>query len=89
MEGTVVECFPSHVSLLVLNYFNAMIPAEKLNSVGYVYDEGVQQWMLQQEDSQTITIGDKMTFVVDKLYECGGTISLEGKDPSVKLVVET
>ena len=65
MEGFVIEGFPSHVSLLVLNYFNAMVSAEKLNEVGYVFDDGLQQWM-SQEDSRTIDIDDKMIFTVEK-----------------------
>ena len=44
LKGVVNESFPSHVGLLTLNYFNAMVDAEMLRECGYNYDYDSKEW---------------------------------------------
>lgn len=82
------ECFPSHVGLLVFDYINAMVSAETIQEVGYTFDPDLQTWT-KEEGSLAIACGNKINFVVSKVHECDGTISLEGVKPARSLLVES
>ena len=74
------ECFPSHVGMLVYDFFNAIVSAEHLEKAGYSHDRDSQQW----ESSETIlAYEDTVEFTTVKLHECAGIISMEGSDPSI------
>jgi hypothetical protein len=73
--------------MLVLNYFNAMVSAEQLHGAGYSFDADLQKWV-SDSGAQTIAVDSKITFDVDKIHECEGTMSLEGVNPSLSLLVE-
>jgi hypothetical protein len=45
LQGRVNECFPSHVSILVFGYINAMISADTLFKAGLRFDHDSQSWM--------------------------------------------
>jgi hypothetical protein len=81
LQGRVTESFPSHVGILVLDYINAMIPARGLQSAGYRYENESQQWTLE-DGSKFFSNGQTINFVVEKIHECAGAISLEGTKPS-------
>lgn len=81
MQGKIIESFPSHLGLLVLDYVNAMIPAEKLHKVGYSYDYDLGGWALE-DGCKIFSKNAAVNFVVEKIHECAGSISLEGAQPS-------
>lgn len=87
LHGVVNECFPSHVGMLVFNYFNAMVSADQLRACGYTFDADLQNWVAEG-GAETISIKDKINFVIEKVHECEGTVSLEGVKPSLSLLVE-
>ena len=65
-----------------------MVSAEKLRASGYSYDREIQNWVAN-EGCQTLSNQDKITFVVETMHECEGTVSLEGSAPSVALLVDS
>ena len=75
------------MGILVLNYFNAMVTADQLRGAGYTFDPDLQNWV-SESGVQTISVDSKITFKVDKIHECEGTVSLEGINPSLSLLVE-
>jgi len=84
LTGKVNECYPSHVGLLIGSFFNAMVPSDHLRASGYVFDQDLQQWLLDtEEDSKVIGENDLITMKLEKLRECAGIISLEGSQPSL------
>ncbi|KAL3927385.1 MAG: hypothetical protein SGBAC_013107 [Bacillariaceae sp.] len=85
LQGIVNECRPSHMSLLVFNYFNAMISGDQLRAAGFSFDEELNNWTSSKE---TILPKDKVKFSVEKIHELEGTVSMEGKDPALSLLVE-
>jgi len=86
LKGVVNECFPSHVGILVFGYINAMVSAETIREAGYKFDLDLQTWT---KGGDSITSGVKINFVVTKIHECDGTISLEGDKPARSLLVDT
>lgn len=86
LQGVVNECRPSHLGVLVFNYFNAIVSGDHLRAAGLSFDPDLQNWT---SGTQTISIQDKIHFTVEKVHECDGTVSLEGKNPSLSLLVET
>eukprot|EP00934_Nitzschia_sp_Nitz4_P000423 Nitzschia sp. Nitz4//scaffold221_size33835//29154//29889//NITZ4_007856-RA/size33835-augustus-gene-0.2-mRNA-1//1//CDS//3329542572//423//frame0 len=88
MQGVVNECFPSHLGILVFNYFNAMVSAEPLRNAGFFFDADLQKWV-SEGGAQSIAVDSKITFEVTKIHECEGTVSLEGTNPALSLLVET
>jgi hypothetical protein len=85
LKGVVNECFPSHVGILVFGYINAMVSAETIRAAGYTFDEDLNTWT---KGGDSITSGVKINFVVTKIHECDGTISLEGDKPARSLLVD-
>lgn len=73
--------------MLILNYFNAMVSAEQLRGAGYSFDADLQKWV-SESGGQTISVDSTITFEVEKIHECDGTLSLEGVKPSLSLLVE-
>ena len=70
--------------MLIGSFFNAMVPSDHLRASGYVFDQDLQQWLLDtEEDSKVIGVNDLITMKVEKLRECAGIISLEGSHPSL------
>jgi DNA-directed RNA polymerase subunit E'/Rpb7 len=82
LTGVVNECFPSHVGMLVHSFFNAMISSDHLQSAGYVFNPQSQQWT-DESDSKVLGNEDKVDFVLEKIHECDGIISMEGSNPRV------
>jgi DNA-directed RNA polymerase subunit E'/Rpb7 len=81
LHGVVTECFESHVGLLVHKFFNASVSSDHLTASGYTFDEeGV--W-IHDGGSAMIAPDASLRFEVEKVHECGGTISMEGKNPVV------
>jgi DNA-directed RNA polymerase subunit E'/Rpb7 len=74
--------FHSHLSLVVHHYFNACIPAEHLRSSGLEFDEIQEQWY-RIDTSQVISPGVQVEFVVDKVHESGGIVSVDGSKPTL------
>jgi DNA-directed RNA polymerase subunit E'/Rpb7 len=78
LEGVVKETsFPSHLSLTVLNYFNASIAAQEMKQAGFEFED--EAWTYQ---GRTLEKGDAVSFVCQKMYESGGIISIAGSKPS-------
>ena len=73
------------MSLLVFNYFNAMISGDELRAAGYSFDEELHNWTSSKE---SIAPKDKVKFNVEKIHELEGTVSMEGKNPALSLLVE-
>ena len=77
----VSDSFPSHLGILVLGYVNAMIPAQHLQDYGYKYDYESFVWA-QEDGSHTFSKDEKVEFIVDKIHESVGTVSMEGSKPT-------
>lgn len=86
LKGVVNECFPSHVGILVFGYINAMVSAKTIREAGYQFDSDLQTWT---KGGDSITSGVKINFVVTKINECDGAISLEGDKPARSLLVDS
>mmetsp|Transcript_32076 Transcript_32076/g.75415 ORF Transcript_32076/g.75415 Transcript_32076/m.75415 type:complete len:271 (-) Transcript_32076:32-844(-) len=85
LKGVVNECFPSHVGMLVFGYINAMVSAETIRQAGYTFDVELQTWT---KGGDSIASGARINFVVTKIHECDGTLSLEGDKPARSLLVD-
>jgi hypothetical protein len=64
-----------------------MVSADQLHAAGYTFDRSCQNWVAADK-SQTISTTEKIHFVVEKIHECEGTVSLEGTKPLLSLLVE-
>ena len=76
----VSDSFPSHLGILVLGYVNAMIPANVLQEAGYAFDVDAVVWS-HENGSHSFAKDEKVEFVVDKIHESMGTLSMEGSKP--------
>mmetsp|Transcript_6476 Transcript_6476/g.11146 ORF Transcript_6476/g.11146 Transcript_6476/m.11146 type:complete len:289 (+) Transcript_6476:94-960(+) len=81
LQGVVNGCFHSHIGILVMGNINAMVSAENMRRAGYKYDSELSQWTVGDDGYQTITNGSKIRFIVTKIHECEGTISIVGACP--------
>lgn len=78
--------FPSHVGLLVCDYFNAMVPADALVEHGFRFDHDEYQWQWMSND-----VTDQMRnllslqFEVERVHECAGIISIQGINPVARI----
>lgn len=88
LQGVVSQCFASHLSILVYGYVNAMIPSSEIREEGYAFDPDSETWS-KQGGSQSIAAGNKVNFLVQKVHECDGTLSMEGVKPVRSLLVES
>ena len=59
-----------------------MIPAENLHDAGYVFDSDMNEWV-HQEDETVVGKDANVDFVVAKIHEVAGTISMEGSKPTI------
>jgi len=82
MTGVVNESFPTHVGILVYDFFNAMVNADSLRASGYSFDSDLNEWS-NDDTNATIQIDDKLNFKVEKTHECNGMISIECSEPSI------
>lgn len=80
LRGIVTESFHSHLSLIVHQYFNASISAEELRSAGFEFDEDAEQWY---HNDAALTKDDSVEFVVGRVHESGGIISIDGGNPAL------
>mmetsp|Transcript_4861 Transcript_4861/g.6991 ORF Transcript_4861/g.6991 Transcript_4861/m.6991 type:complete len:275 (+) Transcript_4861:83-907(+) len=85
LTGIVNEVFPSHVGILVHSYFNAMVSADHLREAGFQFDRNVNEW--KDKENQKILFGNTLQFIVEKLHESNGIISLEVSDPSIPDII--
>lgn len=76
LNGVVTESFHSHISLLVFGYFNASIPVVCLKDAGFEFDG--EHWKL---GGTPVALGENVHFRVNKVYESGGIVSIEGSQP--------
>lgn len=98
LKGQVVECTPTFVTLTTHHILSTKISTEKLQSVGFFYDELSMEWTRERDavgeggegeegailgPSTSIYLDDIVEFVVERIHECGGYISLDGRSPSV------
>jgi len=98
LTGQVVECTPTYITLTTHHILSTKISTEKLQGVGFKYDELSMEWSRErggergeggEEDmdilgpSTSIYLDDIVEFVVERIHECGGYISLDGRSPSV------
>lgn len=81
LRGRVVECTPTYVTLTTHNILSTKISAEQLQGGGFAYDKETLEWTHEKEVS--IYLDYTVGFVVEKIYECGGYISLDGRHPSL------
>lgn len=65
-----------------------MIPSVCLEAMNYSFDRNNQIWSLDEhemggDDNGILLINkrSKINFIVDKIHECAGTVSLEGSNP--------
>ena len=68
--------FPSHIGLLVFDYFNAMVPADALVEHGFRFDHDTYKW--ESDEHQNLVV---VQFEVEKIHECAGIISIQGIKP--------
>ena len=91
LRGQVVECTPTYVTLTTHHILSTKISAETLQESGFVYDSKTLEWTGDRErkgsDSATaevsVYLDSTLEFVVARIHECGGYISLDGSCPSV------
>ena len=70
LKGRVTESFHSHVSLVVFNYFNASISADRLREAGFEYDADKESWY-SVESEDTIEKSTYLAFATEKIHEAG------------------
>lgn len=82
LRGIVTKSFSSHISIAVYHFFHASIQADVLNDSGYEWDEESEEWQVPSEEGvKTISIDTPISFVVDKIHEAGGILSLSASEP--------
>lgn len=64
-----------------------MVSSDELRGAGYTYDADLQKWVAE-DGGQAIAADSRITFTLEKIHECDGTLSLEGVKPSLSLLVE-
>jgi DNA-directed RNA polymerase subunit E'/Rpb7 len=85
LSGVVTESFHSHVSLVVHHYFNASISEEHLRSSGFEYDNTDDRWK-HGKTKAGLDKDKKVDFLIDKVHESGGIISVDGSQPAIPTV---
>ena len=92
LSGRVNKVGMNHVGMLVSGVFNASIPSNELPK-GYEYKEEDDAWVLSDNtkhddnnEMQTIEVGNKVEFRVTAIHEANGLISIQGsmKPPKKK-----
>ena len=65
---------------MVHHYFNASISADKLRAAGFEYGEELEEWA-NEETGESIAKETFLNFIVERIHESGGIISIEGTRP--------
>mmetsp|Transcript_7679 Transcript_7679/g.8762 ORF Transcript_7679/g.8762 Transcript_7679/m.8762 type:complete len:225 (+) Transcript_7679:62-736(+) len=89
MSGKVTQCYESHIGLLVHNFFNASITSDYLHEAGFYFvdgkGDGVITWVHKDDKNIVIAPEVNMNFILEKVHECAGIISMEGSQPSLRI----
>ena len=86
LKGQVVECTPTFITLTTHHILSTKISTEKLHEQGFYYNHTTLEWTRSaggETPSTSIYLDDIVEFVVERIHECGGYISLDGIQPSV------
>lgn len=84
LSGVVYECFHSHISFVLLGYFNASIAAAELQDAGFQFDARNMTWHAQQNGMEKILCkGKTVSCECQKIYVSDGIISIEGRRPRI------
>ena len=90
LKGQVIECTPTFITLTTNHILTTKISTEKLNQQGFFYNGVTLEWTRERVDedevlgpSTSIYLDDTVEFVVERIHECGGYISLDGANPNV------
>jgi len=95
LTGQVIECTQTYITLTTHHILSTKISTEKLQEVGFYYNETSFEWerkkgskdddndTLEGGPLTTIYLDDKVDFIVERIHECGGYISLDGMRPEV------
>mmetsp|Transcript_4649 Transcript_4649/g.7045 ORF Transcript_4649/g.7045 Transcript_4649/m.7045 type:complete len:332 (+) Transcript_4649:62-1057(+) len=99
LKGQVIECTPTFITLTTNHILTTKISTEKLNQQGFFYNGVTLEWTRERVDtamkqdtddedevlgpSTSIYLDDTVEFVVERIHECGGYISLDGASPTV------
>lgn len=94
LTGQVIECTQTYITLTTHHIVSTKISTEKLQEVGFYYNETSFEWEKRKvgKDNDndtlvgpltTICLDDRVDFIVERIHECGGYISLDGMRPEV------
>lgn len=99
LKGQVIECTPTFITLTTNHILSTKISTEKLNQQGFFYNGVTLEWTRERVDtamkentgdeedvlgpSTSIYLDDTVEFIVERIHECGGYISLDGTNPTV------
>ena len=87
LTGQVIECTQTYITLTTHHILSTKISTEKLQDVGFYYNETSFEWERKNDTLggplTTIYLDDKVDFIVERIHECGGYISLDGMRPEV------
>ena len=99
LKGQVIECTPTFITLTTNHILTTKISTEKLNQQGFFYNGVTLEWTRERVDtamkqdnededevlgpSTSIYLDDTVEFIVERIHECGGYISLDGANPTV------
>lgn len=71
------------LQLIVYNYFNASISANEMRKCGMFFDTKSKNWVCHSTNKHRIKPGTKVRFLIAKVHETAGIISIEGSQPVV------
>mmetsp|Transcript_20603 Transcript_20603/g.42463 ORF Transcript_20603/g.42463 Transcript_20603/m.42463 type:complete len:357 (-) Transcript_20603:382-1452(-) len=98
LKGQVIESTPSFLTLTTHHILSTKISSEKLHQQGFFYNSVSMEWTRERDDggadeggekdgvlgpSTSIYLDDTVEFVVERIHECAGEVSLDGSHPSV------
>ena len=92
LTGQVIECTQTYITLTTHHILSTKISTEKLQEVGFYYNETSFEWEKRKKAKDdddtlgpltTINLDDRVDFIVERIHECGGYISLDGMRPEV------
>jgi len=87
LTGQVIECTQTYITLTTHHILSTKISTEKLQEVGFYYNETSFEWERKNDTLggplTTIYLDDRVDFIVERIHECGGYISLDGMRPEV------
>jgi DNA-directed RNA polymerase I subunit RPA43 len=78
LAGRVNKVSSSHVGILVYDLFNASVAAAELVHQSYGYHEDSNSWVHAADEGKAVAVGDRVAFVVRRVSEAHGFISIEG-----------